>query len=110
MVSSALLGGTVLLLCGSAAVRCVSALQVSEETGRLLHGRVLGEESSSAVLDREPTDWWTRLFSGEGTAAAPENRRSHSATVYRYETDEDEMIEYMIISGGFTDQDWKTFP
>mmetsp|Transcript_29213 Transcript_29213/g.66564 ORF Transcript_29213/g.66564 Transcript_29213/m.66564 type:complete len:859 (-) Transcript_29213:2-2578(-) len=110
MVSSALLGGTVLLLCGSAAVRCVSALQVSEETGRLLHGRVLGEESSSAVLDREPTDWWTRLFSGEGTAAAPENRRSHSATVYRYETGEDEMIEYMIISGGFTDQDWKTFP
>ena len=94
----------------------VESLERNAESG---DGRVLGEESywrvnsegpAGSVLDREPTDWWTRLFSGEGTAAAPENRRSHSATVYRYGTDEDEMIEFMIISGGFTDQDWKTFP
>ena len=174
MVSSASLGGALLLLCGSsaAAVRYVSSSQRSltemsgallddlDETERLLRsfgaataaaqtpgssarqhdvtsegvvdpeesrervenssdGRALGEESywrvnsegpSNAVLDREPTDWWTRLFSGEGTDAAPENRRSHSATVYRHGTDGDEMVEFMIISGGFTDQDWKSFP
>ena len=68
------------------------------------------------------SDWWERLYQGgplydestgkliEETADSngetrPLNRRSHSATVYKTTN-----AEYMIISGGFTDEDWNTFP
>ncbi|KAL7538423.1 hypothetical protein ACHAXR_008544 [Thalassiosira sp. AJA248-18] len=49
----------------------------------------------------------------------PPNRRSHSATVYKKDTtnannnnntNNNNNHEWMIISGGFTDDDWNTFP
>mmetsp|Transcript_10932 Transcript_10932/g.21292 ORF Transcript_10932/g.21292 Transcript_10932/m.21292 type:complete len:994 (+) Transcript_10932:256-3237(+) len=61
-------------------------------------------------------------------SSKPLNRRSHSAAIYRRYDDEhrnddhsksnaneegrydDEMTEWMIVSGGFTDDDWNTFP
>jgi len=42
----------------------------------------------------------------------PANRRSHSATVYKQHNllCDQEVKEWMIISGGFTDTDWNSFP
>lgn len=76
------------------------------------------------------SNWWERLYQGGplydettgklieetadsngDTSTRPANRRSHSATVYKATNAElGTENEYMIISGGFTDEDWNTFP
>lgn len=70
------------------------------------------EMDFSSVLD---SDWWVRL--GE-KSSSPKPRRAHAATVYltqspsSLEAGHNQALdqEYMIISGGFSDGDWKTFP
>ena len=64
-------------------------------------------------MQNPSSNWWSRLIESR-QSGAPVNRRSHSATVYRTaaSSDDDTAVvkEYMIVSGGFTDQDWQTFP
>ena len=68
---------------------------------------------------RPSSNWWSRLIESSSIHdnPMPVNRRSHSATVYRFNSENkgadninDDAREYMIVSGGFTDQDWQTFP
>ena len=63
------------------------------------------EDMSSIPL----SNWWIKLgevgIDREGTI--PMTRRAHSSTIYK---PKDTQEEYMIISGGFTDEDWFTFP
>jgi hypothetical protein len=68
------------------------------------------------------SNWWSRLIETPNSHEydMPVNRRSHSATMYRQAanevdgdgsgSNESDVREWMIISGGFTDQDWQTFP
>ena len=54
-------------------------------------------------------NWWTSMFEGlpgETNIAQPANRRGHSATYFI----DDQSTEWMIVSGGFTDEDWHSMP
>ena len=66
--------------------------------------------AAQTVQNHSSSNWWSRLI--ESSGSMPVNRRSHSATVYRTTSADDDTTvkEYMIVSGGFTDQDWQTFP
>ena len=73
--------------------------------------RMSFEMEYSSVLE---SDWWFKV--GE-LSHVPKPRRAHSATVYlthqqSYQNREWEDFdqEFMIISGGFADSDWKSFP
>ncbi|KAL7550030.1 hypothetical protein ACHAWF_013275 [Thalassiosira exigua] len=81
-------------------------------------------QDSVAERPRRPSsDWWERLWNGvslydEATSSEqppraprpdlprPDNRRSHSAAVYA----DPGGNEWMIISGGFADDEWDAFP
>eukprot|EP00816_Leptocylindrus_hargravesii_P005279 CAMPEP_0196815678 /NCGR_PEP_ID=MMETSP1362-20130617/51192_1 /TAXON_ID=163516 /ORGANISM="Leptocylindrus danicus, Strain CCMP1856" /LENGTH=812 /DNA_ID=CAMNT_0042192725 /DNA_START=150 /DNA_END=2588 /DNA_ORIENTATION=- len=58
------------------------------------------------VMER-PADDTQQQHTQHGSAAIPANRRSHDATYY---VDDDTGKEYMIISGGFTDEEFDLFP
>ena len=75
--------------------------------------------SGDQTQNRPSLNWWSRLIESSSIQDGnpmPVNRRSHSATVYRFESENEtadinkDAKEYMILSGGFTDQDWQTFP
>lgn len=65
--------------------------------------------------NHQSSKWWSRLIESSNIHEhpIPANRRSHSATVYR-ETDESDtdvkIREWMILTGGFEDNDWTSFP
>jgi hypothetical protein len=99
----------------------------------VLHGNPV--EEYFRHLDVLSAPWWVRLAEGD---RKPQSRRAHSATIFEVvnrETKNDsimmendhtrklsssatststattaKMQEYMIVTGGFTDSDWKTFP
>ncbi|KAL9185777.1 hypothetical protein ACHAXT_003554 [Thalassiosira profunda] len=97
------------------------------------HMHHAGEEGNTSNEEgegrqRSSSDWWERMYQGgplydqwtgklieetkegDGIASRPANRRSHSAAVYRHTENNGAKKEWMIISGGFTDEDWDAFP
>jgi len=69
--------------------------------------RSIEEVDSSTVL-RHP--WWLELGE-DGDPYVPLPRRGHSSTVHTVERSDSQPIEeYMITSGGFSDDDWAKFP
>ena len=73
------------------------------------------EEDITITIDLNNNDH--TISSSSLETKRPDNRRSHSATMYKRTSininsngGKEETKEYMIISGGFTDEDWNTFP
>ena len=67
------------------------------------------KKSSSSSSSFNNKNWWDTMYEGlpgSTDEAQPANRRGHSATHFIDEHNN----EWMIISGGFTDEDWYSFP
>jgi hypothetical protein len=120
---------------GSSTPPTATAATATNQEGYTNHGNVLygnPVEEYFRHLDVLSAPWWVRLAEGD---RKPQTRRAHSATILeinREEKDEtlendemrrrrrqlefqtqrklSQMHEYMIVTGGFTDSDWKTFP
>jgi hypothetical protein len=74
---------------------------------------LLAAAAAASQQIRPSTNWWSRLIEKQNSHdySMPANRRSHSATVFRHDDgDTGNTREWMIVSGGFTDKDWQSFP
>uniref|UniRef100_A0A6U3VVT3 RING-type domain-containing protein n=1 Tax=Skeletonema marinoi TaxID=267567 RepID=A0A6U3VVT3_9STRA len=87
---------------------------LSSSSAGLLDGSVDQEDindddSHNNESSSSSHNWWKSMFQGlqgQINIAQPANRRGHSSTYFIDKHD----TEWMIVSGGFTDEDWHSMP
>jgi len=110
--------------------------KLQNEAHQTNHGNVVKERSPQSNKKKPPkhhksSNWWERLYQGgplydestgkliedtntnrgeDDSTIIPPSRRSHSASVYTTTNSHNEKQQYMIVSGGFTDDNWEEFP
>lgn len=101
-------------------IASVTKKEINMAAGGMLLSRNPGGSSTNDGPIGSESPYWVSLGTLSTTGVPidpgniPEGRRGHHSTMWTHETsskaNEEASEEFMIVSGGFTDYDWATFP